>query len=188
MGYWKTASDSWMSARGDLPRPCIQSMKPICLIGAPPIWRLLRQNSPRPTSLSLSLSPRLSISGRFSFYRKPSTLGRHLTLMASGKQRAWGYAAAKPTMDDLVASRERIIRVSADFLKIDLQTALTFVNTARQTNDDFRKRRNCLAARKAYVTVMNLAHKVNISTEDDQVVRRGLIRLKRELESLGETF
>ena len=36
-------------------------------------------------------------------------------------------------MDELLASREQMNRVSTEFLKVDLKTALTFVKIARQT-------------------------------------------------------
>ena len=45
------------------------------------------------------------------------------------KQR--GHAAAKPTVDEWLASVDRMNRASAEFLKIDLDTALTFLQIAR---------------------------------------------------------
>src|SRR5215469_9950215 len=99
-----------------------------------------------------------------------------------------GHAAAKPTVDELLASRERMNRASAQFLKLDLQTALTFVGIARQTRDQVRKKRNCMAARRAYDTVVRLADKVPLEVEDRQTVSRGLKRLRTELEALGEVF
>ena len=74
-----------------------------------------------------------------------------------------GHAAPKPTVDDLLASRERMNRASAEFLKIDLETALTFVKIARQSRDDVRKKRNCKAARRAYETVLRLINKVELN-------------------------
>ena len=108
--------------------------------------------------------------------------------MTARKQRKAGLAAAKPTMDELLASRERMNRVSVDFLKTDLETALTFVKIARQTRDDLRRKRNCRAARKAYDTVAKLVTKVELSAENGRVVRLGLAELKKELEALGEAF
>jgi len=108
--------------------------------------------------------------------------------MSSKKQRTMGHAAAKPTVDEMLSSRERLNRASTDFLKIDLETALTFVKAAQQTNNEFRKRRNRLAARKAYETIMKLISKVRLTTEDGLRMKEGLYRLKTALEELGEQF
>lgn len=91
-------------------------------------------------------------------------------------------------MDELLASREEINRSAANFLKIDLQTALTFVKIARTTGDDSRKRRNCRAARKAYSTVAKLVPKVSLNAEDSRIVRQGLAELKNALDALGDEF
>jgi hypothetical protein len=108
--------------------------------------------------------------------------------MTAKRQSTNRLAAAKPTVDELLASRDRMNRASAEFLKIDLQTALTFVRIARQTNDEYRKKRNRSAARKAYETVSKLSGKVDLGIEDRWTLRRGLAQLKTDLERLGETF
>lgn len=108
--------------------------------------------------------------------------------MASPRPRTRGHAAPKPTVDELLASRERTNRASAEFLKIDLETALTFVDSSRLTHDVFRKKRNCQAARKAYDTVVRLISKVDLAAHDRLLVKQRLERLKTELEELGETF
>lgn len=95
-----------------------------------------------------------------------------------------GHPAAKPTVDELLASREQLNRASAEFLKIDLQTALTFVRIARQTNDGVQKKRNCLAARKAYETVVRLVRKIQLSAEDLRFIEQTLEQLQSELEAL----
>jgi hypothetical protein len=61
--------------------------------------------------------------------------------MKSQKQQMRGHAAARPRFDELLASRERMNRVSVDFLKVDLETALTFITIAKQTHDRTRKMR-----------------------------------------------
>jgi hypothetical protein len=99
-----------------------------------------------------------------------------------------GHPARKPTVDELLATRDRMNRARADFLKVDLETALTFVKIAHTTDDEFRKERNCRAARKAYETVVRLQKKVDLTTNDGLALKRGLDRLKSELERLGETF
>jgi hypothetical protein len=108
--------------------------------------------------------------------------------MDSRKQLIWGRAAASPTLDDLRASREQMNRAGAEFLKIDLETARTFVEIARHPYDDSYKKRNCRSARKAYDTVSKLIDKVHWHARDEVAVKRELRRLKTELEGLGETF
>ena len=88
----------------------------------------------------------------------------------------------------MLALRKKTALVSTDFLKIDIATALTFAKNAREASDDFRKWRNCRAARKAYEAVTRLAGKVELSSGDRVAVREGLDRLKMELQQLGETF
>lgn len=100
----------------------------------------------------------------------------------------WGHGVAKFSMDQLLASREQMNRVKADFLKTDLQTALTFTKIARQTHDDIQKKRSCRAARKAYDTVLSMIPKVDLNDSDRRVARKGLTQLKSDLEALGEVF
>ena len=97
-----------------------------------------------------------------------------------------GHAAPRPTVDQLLASRERMNRASVDFLKIDLETALTFLKIARQAQDSARKERNRRAARKAYETVAKLVGKVELNDEDRRILIDGLQQLQKELEALGE--
>ena len=91
-------------------------------------------------------------------------------------------------MDELLASREQMNRVSTEFLKVDLKTALTFVKIARQTPDHYQKKRNCRAARRAYETVARLAKKVDLNAENGRAMTLELARLRAELEELGETL
>ena len=106
----------------------------------------------------------------------------------SDEKRFWGHAVAKPSMAELLESRERLNRVSVDFLKVDLETALTFVRIARQASDCIRKKRNCRAARKGFETVVSLCQKLHLNTTDQAVVKQGLARLKTELEEVEKTF
>jgi ATP-dependent Zn protease len=108
--------------------------------------------------------------------------------MARAKRQTMGYAFPKPTMDDLLASRERLIRTSVEFLKIDLATALIFAKIARESRDNIRKKRNLGAARKAYDTMQRLMGKVEMGDRDTQFLHQGLAQLKNELLELGETF
>ncbi len=108
--------------------------------------------------------------------------------MESEKYQFWGYAAPRPTVDELLAARERLNRAGVEFLKIDLETALTFVHIARQARDESRRKHACSAARKAYDTISNLLPRVHLSNSDSQVASRRLAQLKAELQSLGESF
>ena len=98
------------------------------------------------------------------------------------------HKAAKSTADELQANGKALNRVSTDFLKIDVATALTFSGIALQTDDVIKKRRNRRAARKAYDTIRRLAKGVDLADEDAQLLSTDLARLKYELQTLGETF
>jgi hypothetical protein len=108
--------------------------------------------------------------------------------MPSKRRTTTKLAAAKPTIDELLASRERMNRASIDFLMTDLETALTFAKIALTTRDVSRRKRTCRAARKAYETLAKFVHKVDLSAEDARRVSAGMKQLKSELESLGESF
>jgi hypothetical protein len=127
--------------------------------------------------------------------RQPLRLSRnlkrcegHLIGVPKREQFRTRLAAAKPTIDELLATRERMNRASVEFLKTDLETALTFVKIARQTRDESRRERTCRAARKAYETLTKFVNKVNLDAENGRQVGLGLKQLKSELESLGEVF
>ena len=85
-------------------------------------------------------------------------------------------------------SRERLDRASADFLKIDLETALTFTYIARQTADVARRQRNQEAAKRAYHTVTRMMERVKLSDEDVRTLAIGLEQLRSELQELEEAF
>ncbi len=105
--------------------------------------------------------------------------------MAARKQRTCGHPASRPTVDELLATRARMNRASAEFLKIDIQTALTFAKIARQTFDNPRKERSTFAAKRAYETILRLAKKIDMSRNDQRVVTEGLEQLRSELQALG---
>ncbi|HEV2396341.1 MAG TPA: hypothetical protein VGS27_05340 [Candidatus Sulfotelmatobacter sp.] len=110
--------------------------------------------------------------------------------MATRKTRLGGngYPAAKPTLDELISVRKQANRASADFLEIDLQTALTFCDIARKTDNQQRKRRNLQSARKAYETVSRLLRKTSLSAAEARGLQDKMRLLKSELEALGEVF
>jgi hypothetical protein len=91
-------------------------------------------------------------------------------------------------MDELVASRVQLNRANANFLRVDLDTALTFSNLALQSQDSIKKTRNKRAARRAYETVVKLMGGVELTEEDARILADKLRRLKSELQSLGDVF
>jgi hypothetical protein len=99
-----------------------------------------------------------------------------------------GYPAARPTLEEMIGVRKQVTRASTDFLKIDLETALTFCDIARKTDNQERQQRNRRAARKAYDTVLRFMRKTPVSAADSRKLESTIQRLKSELESLGEVF
>lgn len=128
----------------------------------------------------------MNLPGRIDENRSPRQ--SHLRVVVARKQRLAGYAAVEPTLDELLDSVEETNRVGAQFLKLDLQTAFTFVAIAREAPDDARMMRNRMAARRAYDTVLKLAGKIDLSREDAREITRSLTQLRSELRGLGETL
>ena len=92
-------------------------------------------------------------------------------------------------MDEILASGARLNRTLKDFLKLDLQTSLTFSGLALQSTDDPAKRqRNRQHARHGYDTITHLLDRVALDRSDARAITRDLRRLKSELRQLGETF
>jgi len=98
------------------------------------------------------------------------------------------YGVPRPTPAELLAIEKQFNKTGGDFLKVDLATALTFIATARHADDPEKKRRNRQFARKAYETVLKLAERVHLSSDDREELQRGLRRLRSELVELGEVF
>jgi hypothetical protein len=103
--------------------------------------------------------------------------------------RGFSFAAKKPTVDELLAAGAQLNRTSTDFLKVDLQTALTFSGIALQSADDpVKRQRNRKNARRGYDMIVRLVEKVSLTDDDVQYMTRNLHRLKTDLQQLGETF
>ena len=94
----------------------------------------------------------------------------------------------KSVLNDFYASRERMNRAATEFLKIDMEMGLMFVDIARRTHDAARKQRNHRAAWKAYDTVLKLIRKVELSEGNATHLMQGLDRLRSELEDMGTAF
>lgn len=99
-----------------------------------------------------------------------------------------GYPAVRPTVDQLITTQKQFRRVSADFLKADLETALTFCQIARNTDSEARQQRNRRSARKAYDTISRLLAKTEVSDADARFLKQNMKRLKSQLKGLGEVF
>ena len=104
------------------------------------------------------------------------------------KPRNSNLAAAKAARDDLVASRERLNQTSVDFLRVDVETALTFCDIARETRDPRKKIRNRQHARQGYDTILHLIRKVTLTRDESQFLDENLAKLKTQLVALGEAF
>jgi hypothetical protein len=100
---------------------------------------------------------------------------------------------ASPDLEEMLTrqrefadSRMHANRVSSDFLKVDVATALTFSGIALSAQDPQKRARNQRAARKAYDTVLHLAPRVQLTHDDVVELKQNLSRLKSELRKLGE--
>ena len=73
-----------------------------------------------------------------------------------------------------------------DFLLIELDAALTFLDVADTSRIDETVDRNHRNARKAYDTVLRLREKVRPNPEQQQLITEKLLRLRERLEAAGE--
>ena len=78
-------------------------------------------------------------------------------------------------------------RARADFLLIDSGVALTFCGIALAANNEEKRRRTTKMARKAYDTILRLRESADLNDADATKLDRTLLRLKSELQRLGET-
>jgi hypothetical protein len=119
---------------------------------------------------------------------QPLSQQEHLKRMPRKRQRAHerSYAAARATMDEILASRNRLNQASAEFLKIDVETALTFSQIARESQDSWKRQRNRDNARKGYETILRLIDKVNLTDDDARFLADRLEELRFNLRILGE--
>lgn len=87
---------------------------------------------------------------------------------------------------------EQLIRdanaVMVEFLRIDLDLAMTFIEIAASTTGAENIARCRSAARKAYDTVLRMANRVDLSPTEAAEIQKGLAKLKFALQRLGESF
>jgi hypothetical protein len=116
----------------------------------------------------------------------PAKANRRIAAVLKSKQDT--DASLIPMLTDLMASLERLNRYSAEFLKTDIEVALTFGSIARQSDDSAKRERNRQHARRGYDTIRRLLGRVKLSRDEEQVLSEKLMLLKSELECLGEVF
>lgn len=98
-----------------------------------------------------------------------------------------GVEAIEPPADIFKSSAE-LNATSVNFLKIDLNTALTFTGIALEAQDAEKRDRNRHNARIGYDTVLRLLPKVSPTPDDEKIIEEKLELLKAELVKLGERF
>ena len=111
--------------------------------------------------------------------------------MASQKQSAEEHPpiqAGKAFVEQLTDTGKQLNSTNVDFLKIDVETALTFTGLALETDNQEKKERNRKNARKAYDTIRQLWNKVTFTPSEETFMHEKLGRLKNDLELLGEKF
>jgi len=79
-------------------------------------------------------------------------------------------------------------RVMAEFLRVDSEMGLTFSGLALYTDDLNKRNRATEAARKAFDTVTRLKIDVSLTDAQSETLERNLLRLRSELERLGQHF
>lgn len=105
------------------------------------------------------------------------------------KRRQPSYSAPRPTIDQLLENGRQLKQAGIDFLKTDLDIALTFADTAmRSGKDPAKKERNRRNARRGYDTVLRMLEKQDLTRNDANFLFQHLQVLKSRLQELGETF
>src|SRR5215813_1681294 len=90
-------------------------------------------------------------------------------------------------MTDLNQTGQRLNQTSKDFLRVDVETALTFTEAALTTDNPDKKDRNTKNAKKAYDTIQRLSERVTYTDSEQAYMSEMLARLKKDLKILGET-
>jgi hypothetical protein len=84
-------------------------------------------------------------------------------------------------MGDFLNAWSEANEASAEFLLVDLDTALTFMDLARDSKNPETVERNRKHAREAYDTVLRLLPKVALDAEQSQGIHDRLAALKSRL-------
>lgn len=78
--------------------------------------------------------------------------------------------------------------ISAEFLKCELQTGITFADLALTAKHDDRRERNRANARKAYDTALRFMGTLSPAPESTAELKHLIERLRAQLKRLGETI
>ena len=78
--------------------------------------------------------------------------------------------------------------ITADFLKNELQTGITFADLALSAKHDDRRERNKANARKAYDTALRFMSTLSPTPETTTELNDRLEHLRHQLKQLGETI
>jgi hypothetical protein len=110
--------------------------------------------------------------------------------MASRKQIPKGppLERHKSLVHDLSDTGRESNQANVNFLKIDVETALTFTRLALRSDSAEKRKRNLQHARKAYNTIQRLSHHVTFTADEEAYMRDMMAILKNNLETLGEKF
>jgi hypothetical protein len=84
--------------------------------------------------------------------------------------------------------RKETNRTGADFLRIDSHVGLTFSGLALAATDEEGRRRTTGIARRAHDTIIRLRQNIELTDNQTTELDRNLLRLKLELQTLGEVF
>jgi hypothetical protein len=82
--------------------------------------------------------------------------------------------------------REQFERNRAQFLITELDTATTFCEVAKSSNDPEKTRRNVKNAREGYDTILRLHEGVQLDAQAKSEFENKFSHLKSELQALGE--
>ena len=78
--------------------------------------------------------------------------------------------------------------IGFEFLRTDLDTALTFMNVADSTGDAEMQQRNHENARRAYDTVVRLKQNLSLDDTQNKELAEKLGVLKSRLQNAGQQF
>jgi len=81
--------------------------------------------------------------------------------------------------------REESNKVGAEFLVIELDTALTFLDVAETTTSEESRIRNRKNAEVAYKTALRMAPRVMLVAPQKEAVNERIAKIKSRLEKLG---
>lgn len=95
------------------------------------------------------------------------------------------FEPENPGMLNLLSTMDQFRRTAADFLTLDLKTALTFAEIARTSTNPETKGRNAQNAVRAYSSVTELLKRAHLSEEDAQTIFELRSELRDRLAALG---